>query len=849
MQRALSLFVISLALGLGLWWLSANQHREKSALVLAEQAKASDIDTDEHLLQEAGLDASSNGLIALLRNCSVDDGDLLKLDEHIRQLGSRNFRDRETASQKLIALGLPAFSALERPARSPDLEVARRARYCLKRINGKEPVPLRAVVRLLARRKPNGATHALLRYLPSASDSELVGDIWYALDSFVKDSPDNSSVLAAALEDRLPARRAVAACILSRVGNQQELAAAKRLLADPDPTVRLRTAQGLLARRDPTGIPALIKLLTEVGIEQSWEAEELLHWAAAGEGPNATIGNGSSDQRRKCRLAWEAWWTNHRGVVDWDKVQQNQRLPGLLLIGEGKDDGTTNSYRLWLCGSDGTMRWSLENLRGIGDVQILPGGSILIVETSWFPRSHRKAGAHRVAEYQPDGKVVWEADLPDSSIHSRLLGSLTILVSQVRAPWAIVEVRPGCQEIHSFQVHLPDDAELLAVQKVDPERVLCLFAQGTGRELLLANVDMASGRVMNTRRVPIPLRNDAIARVEPVFGDRFRFELPARCGATIVHEISPDNHNLTRSKGVAVKPYAGADFDLSPGTKKEGEERIVRRVLGRLGFSGFELKLSERPDALVVFRDATASVRLGCEIQTLQSDGVTSGSPLREFESRWIRIVKRVFAELAKTANRFLYCTVWFRDPSSPSLPNVRDGLLIAELVVAGQRLRDHSSLTFPQPNTPTLNSILTEIRVVDCDGEGCPWWPTHLKSGEVLPLDDAIVAAVRNKGTLATSFDWQDSDERLLLLVAEARGLTDVIGGAREIHLPVNLPIPFTWVLVWDRFSEDLWTVFPRHAIICDGGKQKRSPLLLPARLQRYCTAGEAYPTKPKAR
>jgi hypothetical protein len=345
------------------------------------------------------------------------------------------------------------------------------------------------------------------------------------------------------------------------------------------------------------------------------------------------------------------------------------------------------------------------------------------------------------------------------------------------------------------------------------------------------------------------LRGDSRDQIRPYNADEREVRsLRSRCGATIVHEVSLDDHNLARSKEVAVKPYAGTDFDLSPGTKKDREELIVRSVLDRLGFSDFELNLSERPDAHVDFRDSTASVRLGCEIQTLQSDGGTSGSPLRQFESLWIRIAKRVLAELSQDGKPVPYCTVRFRAPSNTALRNVEEKL-ISELVVAGRQLRDRSSLTFPQSKTPTLNSILTEIRVVVPDGEGCLWWPTHLKSGEVPPLDNAIVAAVRNKAALATSFNWQNSDEKLLLLVAEARGLTDVIGGARRIHLLVNRPIEFTWVLVWDRFSEDLWTVFPQHAIICDGGKQVRRPLLLPAQLQRFCTGGEAYSTKPKAR
>jgi hypothetical protein len=296
-----------------------------------------------------------------------------------------------------------------------------------------------------------------------------------------------------------------------------------------------------------------------------------------------------------------------------------------------------------------------------------------------------------------------------------------------------------------------------------------------------------------------------------------------------------------------VKPYAGSDFEELRG-KKEQEKLLVSRALSRLGFTRFELTPHERPDALVDFRDTSGLVRLGCEIQTLQSDAAASGSQLREFESRWIRVARRVLEALRSDGVAVPYCTVWFRNPSYASLRQLADDDLVTELVVAGRRLRGGYALTFPQSDTPTLNSILIEIRVVDPHGEGFLWWPTYLKSGEVPSLDDTIVNAVRAKGTLATSFDWRGSEDRWLLLVAEASRLTDVIGGAREIDLPGDLASPFTLVLVWDRFSEDIWTVFPHHAVICDGTRQVLRSHLLPERLRRFCRGGEDYPTKPKA-
>ena len=299
-----------------------------------------------------------------------------------------------------------------------------------------------------------------------------------------------------------------------------------------------------------------------------------------------------------------------------------------------------------------------------------------------------------------------------------------------------------------------------------------------------------------------------------------------------------------------LKPYAGSDLEAYRSLgKKDQEHATVSGLLLRLGFSGFQITPNERPDALVDFSDAKGTVRLGCEIQALQSDDGPSGSELREFHSRWIRVMERVIATLRGDGVAVPYCNVLFRDLTYSALRHVPDHQMISEFVRAGRRLRVTSTLVFPQSDLPTLSSILSKIQVVNSDGLGLLWWPAHLQSGEVPALDGAVVEAVCAKGKLAATFDWKDADEKLLLLVAEARGLTDVMGYAREIKLPTHPTLPFTWVLIWDRFSEDIWAIFPNYAIICNGHEQRRWPQLLPLKLRKYSTQGRRYPTRPKAR
>jgi hypothetical protein len=51
---------------------------------------------------------------------------------------------------------------------------------------------------------------------------------------------------------------------------------------------------------------------------------------------------------------------------------------------------------------------------------------------------------------------------------------------------------------------------------------------------------------------------------------------------------------------------------------------------------------------------------------------------------------------------------------------------------------------------------------------------------------------------------------------------LVDVFGGARDIDLPQrDAESPFTRVIIWDKFSEDVWALVPAFARILDARKK----------------------------
>lgn len=298
------------------------------------------------------------------------------------------------------------------------------------------------------------------------------------------------------------------------------------------------------------------------------------------------------------------------------------------------------------------------------------------------------------------------------------------------------------------------------------------------------------------------------------------------------------------------KPYAGDDFETDRHPNKQSEELwVVDEVLQRIGFQKYRLTAHDKPDVLVEFGSTLASFHLGCEVMSLQSDGDAKGSALRRFRARWRRVIDVVLATLQKDSAQVPYCVVDFQG-GNESLDGADEALLIVELIQVGRLLKNESPLKFPRADTPTLNGRIREISLMDADGKALVWWPRHLKSGTVSGPDREVRLAVQTKRRQARSYDWKGTTERWLLLHAQAHGLCDLFGSAREISLG-RLPkkMPFTTILIWDKFSEDIWTVFPKYQVICNGGRQTRDFTVLPASLRPFTTGDERYPTRPKQR
>jgi HEAT repeat protein len=462
-------------------------------------------DPDEQFLQESKVPTDGPGLLNYLKARSAHDGDLLQLDRLIRQLGAEDFRLRQEAAQKLIKLGPPAHALLLQAQKDKDKERARRAKECAQEINRAWNFGLNlTVVRRLVKLHPEGTAQALLQFLPYAADEECEEEIWFGLDTLAVGQafqPDTNhrqagkpdlhgapvlGTFAEFLKDKFPIRRAAAGYLFTRRGNADQRPAGKKLLADPDPIVRLRTAQGLLASKDKDAIPVLIGLLEKLRwTEDAWQAEEMLHWVAGDDSPEATIGAGSTKARQKCRKAWEEWWEVNGSKLDLAKLDEDYRRPGLILL-HTSSGLRKNPHYISLVGCDGRPRWELDLFAA--DVKLLPKDRILVSE--WEEREiPRVKGATRtqtsgLSERDFNGKILWRAPSQYApNLAYRLVNQEIVMLDR----YQVTQTSPHGTEIYSRRFQITEgrfkDSPLQSLHRLTNGRILCGYEYGESLEL------------------------------------------------------------------------------------------------------------------------------------------------------------------------------------------------------------------------------------------------------------------------------------------------------------------------------------------------------------------------------
>jgi HEAT repeat protein len=444
---------------------------------------AQDASADEKTLKQANIGTDGPALLAYLKQRTLDDAQVGKIKTLIRQLGDDDFQTREKATEELPAYGAAAVPLLNKALESSDAEVVRRAEDALGRIQARAGSGIAvAAVRLLAVRKPAGATEALLAFLPFA-DNETVSEAVRSALGLVGVGKDGTAdpALVAALTDRKPERRAAAAAAVARAGVAEHLPAVRALLKDEDPSVRFHAGLALANLFEKEAVPVLIDTLPKMTPGQRGVVEDLLYQIAGEKAPVISPG-GDEAAREAYRKAWAGWWKDNGATLNLSRALSPPDVLGytmVVLLDEG---------RVLELDKDKKARWELKELQFPLDAQYLPGNRLLIAEN----------GANRITERNLKGEVLWEKKVEMPLSAQRLSNGNTFIGTRMQ----LLEVDKDGKEVFSHTP--PDGSQIMRAAKLRNGEYVCVTSRGQfvrlgadGKELATTPVQVSTygGRI------------------------------------------------------------------------------------------------------------------------------------------------------------------------------------------------------------------------------------------------------------------------------------------------------------------------------------------------------------------
>ena len=395
----------------------------------------------EDTLRKAGFGVDAPALVKFFTERTLADADRFKLQTTIKRLGDDDFDVREEASEDLLKAGLAALPMLRASQRDGNVEIVRRVEICLAKINqDQETGRILAAAMLLAHHKVDDTVGILFRYLPSVPDDEVVADgIRLALVTYTKSLGKADPLIVGALSDADAARRALAVQVIGEALPDQR-PAVRRSLTDTDPRVRYLAASTLAKAGDEESLPALLKLLIDGPVEYAFQVEDMLcQLLDPEEKPPATMNAADAGGRDKVFQAWKGWITARQQAKTLKLLRLNEAEPlrGLTLIVE-VDGGGVQGGRIWECGPDGKQRWEMKDLGGPVDVQVLPGGKLLVPEYY----------TSRCTERDRDGKILWESPkLTSNTVSAQRLPNGNTLIATMQN---VVEFTRANQKVAEF---------------------------------------------------------------------------------------------------------------------------------------------------------------------------------------------------------------------------------------------------------------------------------------------------------------------------------------------------------------------------------------------------------------
>ena len=346
------------------------------------------------ILKTRGLEATTEALRKYLQGLHPSEAQKKRVKELIRQLGSRRWVERESATQELMAMPRLPLAELRKASKCGDLEVEIRAQTVLAKREGQLPTTLNAVFQVVRLKKLSGLVSEILAAMPMCDrDDLLTSAIRAAAASARRQDVD---LLRTLLKDADPHVRRAGVMGLAAVLKAEAVGELRPLLKDKDARVSLLTAIQLAELGDRQSLAALHRLMADATPAIRAEA----HFALAtltGNDKLAFYAYADAAKRSKQHDAWKAWLAEKGEKVPLriplrQHLQERSYLRGHTLVAYGH-----HSNKVEELDGQGKVVWSY-SAPHIWHAEKLPNGNVLICVL----------GGPKVQEVNREGKTVWE---------------------------------------------------------------------------------------------------------------------------------------------------------------------------------------------------------------------------------------------------------------------------------------------------------------------------------------------------------------------------------------------------------------------------------------------------------
>jgi len=227
-------------------------------------------------------------------------------------------------------------------------------------------------------------------------------------------------------------------------------------------------------------------------------------------------------------------------------------------------------------------------------------------------------------------------------------------------------------------------------------------------------------------------------------------------------------------------------------TQKEFEQLLIREFLGHLGYRISNPEWSDRPDALLTLSKGRKRKRIAIE-HTKYFNDTEAGrrSPLTPIAEFWqlvqASLIRRISHRKHLTG---ILATIKIKgNLSSPKLARQLAKELVNFVEAHQHQVRPSKFLRFSCRDFnkyPTLVSMLSSLQLLRGTDDAVPasrccWTCANITTGDIRLNLKYIKSAIRHKNKKATKYNWDNANEKWLLIAACSSNLSNNAGPASQ--------------------------------------------------------------------